>query len=161
MDDKNFLNKGIIKALIFSGILIVAAIYFTNSEPPRESETPSNNQGVIANKVYSPPSPAVAAALRPYVPSRSAVNSDKYYDSNYKYNYRTGGSGRYNYNYDVSGYSDYGDYVYGEIDIEGKYGEGYVYDEYGDEIYVDVEWSGYGTLEGYDEDGNYYEFEVE
>ncbi len=83
-----------------------------------------------------------------------------HYDNRYKYNYRTGYSGNYEYNYDIEGYNDDGDSVYGNIDIEGKYGSGYIYDEYGNEKEIDVEWVDYGELEGYDEDGNYYELEV-
>jgi len=65
------------------------------------------------------------------------------------------------YNYDVSGYSDSGEYVYGEIDVDQSGGDGYIYDENGDEVYIDVEWTGKGELEGYDSDGNYYELEVD
>lgn len=99
--------------------------------------------------------PYVAPTFRP-VPTVPV-----HYDSDYKYNYRTGYSGDYGYNYDVEGYSDSGDYFYGEIDTNGKYGEGYIYDDYGNEIYVETEWVGNGEIEAYDEDGNYYEFEVE
>ena len=64
--------------------------------------------------------------------------------------------------YDVSGYGDDG-YVYGEIDASGGDQEvsGYLYLENGDTVYFDGEWSGQGEIEGYDEDGNYYNLEVD
>lgn len=82
-------------------------------------------------------------------------------NDDYQYEYRTGYSGSYEYNYDVSGESDYGDYVEGNIDTEGKYGEGYIYDESGNEVYVETEWVGYGEIEATDEDGNVYYLEAE
>lgn len=85
---------------------------------------------------------------------------DYHYDNTYEYNYRSGSSGSYDYNYSVSGYGDSG-YVYGDIDTSGKYGEGRVYDEDGNEVYIETEWTGYGTLEAYDEYGNWYELEIE
>lgn len=91
------------------------------------------------------------------------VESDDTYhtDPNYKYEYRTGNSGEYEYNYDISGLDQDGNTVYGNIDIEGKYGSGYIQDENGEEKYLDVEWVDYGVLEGTDEDGNSYELEVD
>ena len=64
--------------------------------------------------------------------------------------YRTSGYGYKSYNYDV----------YGEVYVDQSGGDGYVYDENGDKIYIDVDWIGKGELEGYD-DGNYYELEVD
>ncbi len=66
------------------------------------------------------------------------------------------------YEYDVSGYGDAG-YVYGEIEAEkgSRDVEGYIYTEDGRELYFEGEWSGHGEIEGYDEDGNYIELEVE
>ena len=91
----------------------------------------------------------------------SKTDSDEHFDDDYKYEYRTGNSGSYNYNYDVSGYDEYGNYVYGNIDIQDNSGEGYIYDEFDNEIYIEVEWDGYGSLEGYDDEGVYYELEVD
>mgnify|MGYP000113430057 CR=1 FL=1 len=94
--------------------------------------------------------------------AQAAYYSNYHVDTDFEYNYRTGGSGDYEYNYDVSGYSsDSGDYLYGNVDTSGKYGEGYIYDEDGNEIYVETEWTDYGVMEAYDEEGNYYEFEVD
>lgn len=79
----------------------------------------------------------------------------------YKYEYRTGGSAGYEYNYDISGEDEYGNSVSGNIDIQGKYGSGYIEDEDGNEREIDVEWVDYGVLQGTDEDGNSYELEVD
>lgn len=86
--------------------------------------------------------------------SSSSTNPSNY--SGYKYNYK------YNdyYNYDVSGYDADGNYVNGNVDIDES-GDGYIYDENGNEKYIEVEWTDWGVMEGYDEDGNYYELEVE
>lgn len=89
-------------------------------------------------------------------------NQNNYHtDSDYKYEYRTGNSGDYEYNYDISGSDQDGNSVSGNIDINGKYGSGYIEDEDGNEKSIDVEWVDYGVLEGTDEEGNTYEFEVD
>ncbi|MCO6462726.1 MAG: hypothetical protein J5I52_01120 [Saprospiraceae bacterium] len=95
--------------------------------------------------------------------SNDYIQSDNNYhtDPNFEYEYRTGNSGNYEYNYDISGWDENGNSVYGNIDIQGKYGSGYILDEDGNEKYIDVEWVDYGVLEGTDEDGNSYEFEVD
>src|SRR3989338_8532840 len=90
------------------------------------------------------------------LPALETLSPDSYtspihYDDSYKYNYRTGYTGSYEYNYDVEGYGDSG-YVYGTVDTSGKYGEGYIYDEYGNELWVETEWTDYGALEAYDEE---------
>ena len=66
------------------------------------------------------------------------------------------------YNYDVSGYGN-GEYVSGSIDSDSnnKYVDGYIITEDGREVSFDGEWVGNGEIEGYDEDGNYYELEVD
>ncbi len=66
------------------------------------------------------------------------------------------------YEYDVSGYRDSG-YVYGEIEAnKGERDvEGYLFDEDGNEVHFEGEWTGHGEIEGYDENGNYIELEVE
>lgn len=98
-----------------------------------------------------------------YEDTYQGTNYDETYheDSNYKYEYRTGTSGNYNYNYDIEGYDNDGNSVNGNIDISGKYGNGYINDDNGNEKSIEVEWVDYGKLEGYDEDGNYYELEAE
>lgn len=106
------------------------------------------NKSVFSNTVTAP------------AYSNTYYNSNIHYDNDYKYEYRTGYSGNYDYNYDVEGYGDNG-YTSGNIDTSGKYGEGYIYDEEGNEIYVETEWTDYGVMEATDEDGNTYELEVE
>lgn len=66
------------------------------------------------------------------------------------------------YEYDVSGYPK-GEYVHGEIEANRGEGEveGYLYDEEGNQVYFEGEWSGRGEVEGYDENGNYIELEVD
>ncbi|MGV8018310.1 MAG: hypothetical protein AB2L26_09065 [Ignavibacteria bacterium] len=54
-----------------------------------------------------------------------------------------------------------GNEVVGNVDMQGKYGEGYIYDEEDNEIYIDAEWINNGELEATDQDGNNYELEVD
>ena len=66
-----------------------------------------------------------------------------------------------NYIYDISGYGGQG-YAYGNIDTDGNGDvDGYIYLEDGREVYFEGEFVGKGEIEGYDEDGNWYEFEVD
>jgi len=60
------------------------------------------------------------------------------------------------YDYDVSGYG-----VTGEIDSDGRDVDGYLTLDDGTEVSFEGEWSGKGEIEGYDENGNYYELEVD
>lgn len=78
-------------------------------------------------------------------------------DTTFKYESRTGSTGNYEYNYDVNGTDVDGNNVSGSIDVQGRYGTGTIEDEDGNEKEIDVEWTGKGTLEGTDEDGNTYE----
>ena len=82
-------------------------------------------------------------------------------DTTNKYEYRTGTSGDYGYNYDVSGYDGNGDEVTGNVSMEDKYGTGSITNSNGEEIDVDVEWTGYGELKATDSDGNEYELAVD
>ena len=67
------------------------------------------------------------------------------------------------YEYEVEGYRDDGGYVYGEIEANRgeQEVEGYIYDEAGNEVYFEGEWTGYGEVEGYDDNGNYIVLETE
>jgi len=67
------------------------------------------------------------------------------------------------YNYDVSGQDDSGNDVHGSVDAysDTKEVDGYIYDDEGNEKYFEGEWTGSGEIEGYDEDGNYIELEVD
>ncbi len=65
------------------------------------------------------------------------------------------------YNYEVYGYGDDG-YVSGEVEInlDSKEVEGYLYTDDGEVIYIEGEGIGSGTIECYDDEGNYYELEA-
>lgn len=67
------------------------------------------------------------------------------------------------YEYEVEGYSDDGSYVYGEIEAnqDEQEVEGYIYDEEGNVVYFEGEWTGYGEIDGYDENGNYVVLETD
>jgi hypothetical protein len=65
------------------------------------------------------------------------------------------------YSYDVNGTDDDVNCVSGTIDVNGKYGYGTIEDDDGNEVDVDVEWTGKGSLEATDSDGNSYELEVD
>ena len=69
------------------------------------------------------------------------------------------------YSYGVEGYNgDTDSYVYGEVEAwrDDRQVEGYIYDEEsGEERYFEGEWTGYGEIEGYDEDGNYIYLETQ
>jgi hypothetical protein len=82
-------------------------------------------------------------------------------DANYKYEYRTGNSGNYSYNYDVLGIDEDGNAVGGNAEMNGKYGEGTITNDDGDELSADFEWIGSGQLEATDENGKTYDFQVE
>jgi len=89
------------------------------------------------------------------------LNNNNNSNNNYKYEYRNGTSGNYEYNYDVEGSDENGNSVTGNINIQGKYGSGTIEDENGNERDVDVEWTGNGTLEATDYEGNTYELNPE
>jgi len=67
------------------------------------------------------------------------------------------------YNYDVSGESEEGGSVYGNVDAYSgtRDVEGYIYTEDGEEKSFTGEWVGNGEIEGYDEDGNFVTLETE
>lgn len=131
--------------------IIFILLIYSCSHSEKQSEDNSTN--INSNFSSSPNSN--------YNSSNSNFQNNYHTDPNYKYEYRTGSSGNYEYNYDISGSDENGNSVYGNIDIEGKYGSGYIEDEDGNEKSIDVEWVDYGVLEGTDEDGNTYEFEVD
>lgn len=128
-------------------ILVVGMCFYSCNDTPK-------------TKVSSPSYQYTQPTSIPYN-QRTSTTPNIGSSSGYKYNSRDRGTtGEYNYNYDVSGYGEDG-YVTGNIDIEGKYGSGYLEDEDGNEIEIDVEWVDYGELEATDENGNTYELEVD
>lgn len=144
-------KKFFLGAAIFVGIVMMGG-WSQSEEEPEPVSIPTSTYRA-APSTYTVPSTFSAPIQIRTVPV--------HYDDSYEYNYRTGYSGDYEYNYDIEGYSDSGDYFYGEVDTSGKYGEGYIYDDYGNEIYVETEWVDYGVMEATDEYGNSYEFEVD
>lgn len=67
----------------------------------------------------------------------------------------------YDYDYEVSGADESGNFVYGDVEVDQYGGDGYIYTEDGEGRHIDVDWTGYGELDGYDEEGNYYQLEVD
>lgn len=82
-------------------------------------------------------------------------------DTVYEYEYRTGDKGEYTYNYDVIGADDAGEPITGNVNMQGKYGTGYLTNQAGKKIKVTLEWVGYGELMAEDEEGNVWELGVE
>jgi len=82
-------------------------------------------------------------------------------DTEYQYEYRTGNSGHYEYNYDVKGVNTKGDSVYGNINVEGKYGAGILMFDTVNDIEINTEWIDYGKLKATDKNGNEYYLKVE
>lgn len=146
----------------FLGIAIFVGFIVIGSYLDEETQTQSTStSSYSAPTTYTPPVRTYTPPQTYTAPTYTQTAPPVHYDDSYQYNYRTGYSGNYDYNYDVEGYSDSGDYFYGNVDTSGKYGDGYIYDDYGNEVYVETEWTDYGVMEATDENGNTYEFEVE
>ncbi|MCI9846997.1 hypothetical protein [Flavobacterium pectinovorum] len=77
-------------------------------------------------------------------------------DKTYQYEYRTGYCGHYEYNYDVKGINSKGDSVFGNINVEGKYGAGILMNDSIDDIEINTEWVSYGKLKAFDKKRNEY-----
>lgn len=97
-----------------------------------------------------------------FIPHTEEVAEETYHtDTTYKYEHRTGELGDYQYNYDVSGTNNNGHELTGNVTVQDKYGKGTLTDNQGDEIKVEVEWTGYGKLKATDTKGNEYELDVD
>lgn len=77
-------------------------------------------------------------------------------DKSYQYKYRTGYSQHYEYNYDVKGINTKGDSVFGNINVEGKYGAGILINDSLGDIEINTEWIAYGKLKAIDKKRNKY-----
>ncbi|MEL1255984.1 hypothetical protein AAEO57_19495 [Flavobacterium sp. DGU38] len=77
-------------------------------------------------------------------------------DKTYQYEYRTGYSGHYEYNYDVKGINSKGDSVFGNINVEGKYGAGILINDSLGDIEINTEWISFGKLKAFDKARNEY-----
>jgi hypothetical protein len=135
--------------------VFLLAIVSCTSNKNQNDYTPSyqnsNSTGSPTNEVhYIEPTPSFD--------NSSIVGDNSEEATGFKYESR---SGNYEYNYDISGYDNNGNAVSGNIDIQGRYGSGTIEDQDGNQKSIDVEWVGNGELEGTDEDGNSYEFEVD
>lgn len=80
-------------------------------------------------------------------------------NTTYKYKYRTGNPGRYEYNYDIKGINFKGDSVFGNVNVQGKYGAGILKDSIS-EIEINTEWVSHGKLKAVDKKGNQYDLVV-
>jgi hypothetical protein len=99
-----------------------------------------------------------------YNPSQETEQIEKektvHVDTAYEYEKRTGTSGHYEYTYEVVGTDEHGNEVTGQVEVEGKSGNGVITNSNNEEIPVEVEWSGHGMLKAVDEEGNEYELQV-
>jgi hypothetical protein len=82
-------------------------------------------------------------------------------DKTFQYEYRTGTSGNYEYNYDVKGINGKGDSIFGNINVQGKYGAGILKAENVSNIDINTEWVAYGKLKATDKNGNEYNLVVD
>jgi len=82
-------------------------------------------------------------------------------DKTFQYEYRTGTSGNYEYNYDVKGINTKGDSVFGNINVQGKYGAGILNAENNLDVEINTEWLTYGKLKATDKNGNEYNLVVD
>lgn len=82
-------------------------------------------------------------------------------DKTFQYEYRTGNSGHYEYNYDVKGINSKGDSVFGNINVQGKYGAGILNSDSIGDTEINTEWVSYGKLKAIDKNGNKYDLIVD
>ena len=64
-------------------------------------------------------------------------------------------------NYDVKGINARGDSIFGNINVEGKYGAGILNAENVSNIDINTEWVAYGKLKATDKNGNEYNLVVD
>ncbi len=58
------------------------------------------------------------------------------------------------YEYNVEGYDENNNYFTGYVETSGKYGEGYLFDHFDNQIEIETEWISKGELLGIDNEGN-------
>lgn len=81
-------------------------------------------------KASAPPPPEINSFFKPAITAddRKTITAEEaktyHVNDTYQYKYRTGNSGQYEYNYDVKGIDIDGDSVFGNINVQGKYGAG-------------------------------------
>ncbi|WP_291146855.1 hypothetical protein [Flavobacterium sp. UBA7680] len=112
-------------------------------------------------KAAAPPPPQINTFYKPVITAddRKTITPEEaktyHVNKTRHYEYRTGNSGNYEYNYDVKGINAIGDSVFGNINVQGKYGAGILNDTVA-EIEINTEWIAYGKLKATDKKGNEY-----
>ncbi len=112
-------------------------------------------------KASAPPPPQINTFYKPVITAddRKTITPEEaktyHVNKTRQYKYRTGNSGNYEYNYDVKGINATGDSVFGNINVQGKYGAGILNDTVA-EIEINTEWIAYGKLKATDKQGNEY-----
>ena len=117
-------------------------------------------------KASAPPPPEINSFFKPAITAddRKTITAEEaktyHVNDTYQYQYRTGHSGQYEYNYDVKGIDIDGDSVFGNINIQGKYGAGILLNDTIPDIEINTEWVAYGKLNATDLQGNKYQLIV-
>ncbi|MCD0471425.1 hypothetical protein [Flavobacterium sp. JAS] len=113
-------------------------------------------------KAFNPPAQKINTFYKEVITAddRKVITPEEaktyYVDTQYHYKYRTGNSGHYEYNYNVKGVNIKGDSVFGNINVEGKYGAGILTNDSIPELNIKTEWIDNGKLKAFDEKGNEY-----
>jgi len=117
-------------------------------------------------KASAPPPPEINSFLKQVITpdDRKTITAEEaktyHVNDTYQYKYRTGNSGQYEYNYDVKGIDIDGDSVFGNINVQGKYGAGILLNDTIPDIEINTEWVAYGKLNATDLQGNKYQLIV-
>ena len=117
-------------------------------------------------KASAPPPPEINSFLKQVITpdDRKTITAEEaktyHVNDTYQYQYRTGNSGQYEYNYDVKGIDIDGDSVFGNINVQGKYGAGILLNDTIPDIEINTEWVAYGKLNATDLQGNKYQLIV-
>jgi len=117
-------------------------------------------------KASAPPPPEINSFLKQVITpdDRKTITAEEaktyHVNDTYQYKYRTGNPGKYEYNYDVKGINIDGDSVFGNINVEGKYGAGILLGDTIPDIEIKTEWVSYGKLNATDLNGNKYQLIV-
>ncbi|PBJ14409.1 hypothetical protein [Flavobacterium sp. ACN6] len=112
-------------------------------------------------KASAPPPPQINSFYKTVVTAddRKTITAEEaktyHVNTTYQYKYRTGNPGHYEYNYNVKGINTKGDSVFGNVNVQGKYGAGILEDSAA-EIEINTEWVSQGKLKAVDKKGNEY-----
>ncbi|MBF4487330.1 MULTISPECIES: hypothetical protein [unclassified Flavobacterium] len=117
-------------------------------------------------KASAPPPPQINSFLKQVITpdDRKTITAEEaktyHVNDTYQYKYRTGDPGQYEYNYDVKGINIDGDSVFGNINVQEKYGAGILLGDTIPDIEINTEWVSYGKLVATDLKGNKYQLIV-